>query len=439
VVRARRFPMVLALLGVGLALALAACGGSDADSDGGDRQVTLKFLTGEAENARDQAAMDAVIDRFNDAHPGVRVKIEAVPVNDLRTVLRTRLVSGAGPDVFGYDAGSGYGGVLAKAGLVLPLDDAYEKNGWKIYPWARSRATYGGKTYGVPDSVEELGVFYNADLFAKLGVQPPATIQDLEHIADLAKQQGLIPLAYGDKDGWPGSHLFSMAVSNAVGRQGLDRILYDTGRWDDPQVVSAIDVFFRQFADKGYLPTGANGIGYDDANALFYAGKAAMLPTGTWLVSDLAQKATFKVGFFPFPSLDGSTATPPAGVGMAWFVSAKSKHQAEAIEFLNYMVSDQAAKQRIETLSTIPAFNVDTSGLKVSPLFKEVLTDLGQAQDDQAFGYNLDALTPASFNDVMYSGFQEVLGGKRTPQQQAANLQAAWETAKQAGDVLEKP
>ena len=418
------------------ALLLAACGGSSS-SDG--KKVTIKFLTGQAENSRDEAEAKAEVDEFNKENPGIQVQRESIPPDQVRTVLKTRLASGSGPDVFSYDTGPGFGGVLAKANLLAPLDDAYDKYGWKIYPWARARATYGGKTYGVPVQVEEVGIFYNADLFSKLGVQPPKTVQDLEHIADLAKQQGLTPFAFGDKDQWPAGHQFSMTVSNLLGRKGLDDILYGNGSWNTPKVVTAIDVFFHQFQQKGYLPKGTNGISYDDANALFYAGKAAMVPTGTWLVSDLSQKAPFKVGFFPFPSIDGSAIAPPAGVGSGWFVSAKSAHKDAAIKFINFMIGDKMAKRQIERLNDIPAFKVDTSNLQISPLFKQVLGDLSKSEDEGAFGYNIDVLTPSNFNDVMSSGFQDVLNGNRSPQQQAAQLEAAWEKAKKAGDILEKP
>ena len=43
------------------------------------------------------------------------------------------------------------------------------------------------------------------------------------------------------------------------------------------------------------------------------------------------------------------------------------------------------------------------------------------------FGYNVDVLAPPEFNDAMQNGFQAILAGDKTPEQQAADLQAAWE------------
>jgi raffinose/stachyose/melibiose transport system substrate-binding protein len=232
-----------------------------------------------------------------------------------------------------------------------------------------------------------------------------------------------------------------MTISNLLGRKGLDEILYGDGKWNSPEGVRAIDVFFKQFNEKGYFPRGVVGLGYDDANALFFSGRAAMNPTGTWLVNDITQKARFEAGFFPFPSIDGSEISPPAGVGAARFVAAKTKNREAALEFLNYLTTDEEVqKQKISFFNAIPAQPAETEGLEISPLFQEVLGDLAKAADDSdAFGYNIDVLTPQNFNQVMSQGFQDVLAGKRTPQQQADALQAAWEEAKAAGDILAKP
>ncbi|MBA2534751.1 MAG: extracellular solute-binding protein, partial [Rubrobacter sp.] len=225
---------------------------------------------------------------------------------------KTRLQSDQPPDAFSYDTGPGFGGVLADAGLLLPLEDAYKKNGWKTYDWAKQRATYNGTVYGVPDQVEEIIVYYNKNLIP----EEPKTVDELRQIADDLKEQGKTPFAFGDQEQWPAGHIFSIGISNMLGREGLDNILYGDGRWDVPEVEEAVNLLFRNFVDSGYYPDGVNALTYDDTNALFFAGDAGMLPTGTWLVSTIVESVRdFEVGFFPFPSIDGSGIAPPAGVG----------------------------------------------------------------------------------------------------------------------------
>jgi hypothetical protein len=42
------------------------------------------------------------------------------------------------------------------------------------------------------------------------------------------------------------------------------------------------------------------------------------------------------------------------------------------------------------------------------------------------FGYIVDVLAPAEFNEMMLSGFQTILVGDKTAEQQTADLQTAW-------------
>jgi raffinose/stachyose/melibiose transport system substrate-binding protein len=439
----RALALLAALL---LALGAAACGGSDDDgggnggAKGGGEKTTVKFLTGRSEVAANEKESKRLIEVFEKQNPNITVKREAMDSDQLRTVMNTRLGSNNAPDLITYDTGPGFGGVLARSNLIQPIEDAYSKFGWDIFDWAKQRATYGGKTYGVPDQVEEVGIYYNKDLFEKLGFNDePKTLDEFMAIAEKAKQNDLIPLAFGDQEQWPAGHQFSMLVSNLLGREGLDEILYGDGKWNSPKVVKAIDIFFRQFNDKGYFPKGVNGLGYDDANQLFYSGKAVMVPTGTWLVSEISQTVKFDVGFFPFPAIDGSKIAAPAGVGSGWFIPAKAKNREGALKLLNFFVqSDAALKSGLTVFNAIPAHPVETEGLEIPPLFKEVLTDL-EKTDESAFGYNIDVLTPQNFNEVMFTGFQSVLSGQRSPQEQADKLQQAWEKAKAKGDILEKP
>jgi raffinose/stachyose/melibiose transport system substrate-binding protein len=261
-------------------------------------------------------------------------------------------------------------------------------------------------------------------------------LEELRAIADKVKGRGKIPFGFGDQEQWPAGHQFSIGVSNVLSREGLDNILYGDGRWDTPGVVEVVDLFFRDFNESGYYPEGVNAVTYDAANALFYSGEAAMLPTGTWLVPTIAETVQdFEVDFFAFPSISGSGISPPAGLGDVLFVSKDAKNSVGAIKFINYLLQEETFRKALEVFNTIPAQPIETQGLNVPELFKSVLDDLSKSTEERAFDYNTDVLTPANFNDVMFTGFQDVLGGSRTPQEQVNELQAAWEKAKRQGKI----
>ena len=418
--------------GVGLTgaalLGAAGCGGSL----GGNKEV-VRFFTGTEETAtQDREVTEIQVNRFEKQHPKYTLEREAIQSDEIRKVIYSRLRSDESPDVFSYDTGPGFGGVLADAGLLYPLEKTYQQKGWSIYDWAKQRATYNGTLYGVPDQVEEIVLYYNKNLVPEV----PKTVEELRQIADELKGRGIIPFAFGNQERWPAGHMFSIGVSNLLGREGLDDILYADGRWDTPEVEEAIDLLFRDFEESSYYPQNVNAITYDEASALFYSGEAAMLPTGTWLVPEIVQTVQdFEVGFFPFPSIAGSGISPPAGLGSGLFVAKGASNLQGAIEFIDYLLQDSTARLIIEKLNVIPAQPVNSKGLDVPELFKEVLEDLSASPEGQSFGYNIDVLAPQNFNEVMFTGFQEVLGGSRSPAEQSAALQDAWATAEKQGKI----
>src|SRR5919199_2669125 len=243
--------------GAGLAgatlLGAAGCGQS------GNKKVVSYFTGTEETTALEREAIEIDVNGFEKQHPNYDMQREAIDPDDFRRVIKSRLQSDQPPDVFSCDTGPGFGGVLADAGLLYPLEKAYKEKGWDIYEWAKQRATYNGTVYGVPDQVEEIVVYYNKDLVP----EEPQTLEELRRVAEEHKLRGTIPLAFGNREQYPAGHLFSIGASNLLGRQGLDNILYGNGRWDVPEVVEAIDLFFRNFVESGYYPQNVNAVTFD--------------------------------------------------------------------------------------------------------------------------------------------------------------------------------
>jgi raffinose/stachyose/melibiose transport system substrate-binding protein len=331
---------------------------------------------------------------------------------DVSTILKNK---------FGYDTGPGFAGALAKAGLVYDLTAAYEQYAWPVYDFAKQRVTFDGKLVGVPSQIEELGVYYNKDVFARLGIEQPQNLDDLKTAAQKIKDAGTIPMVVSDKEGWEGGHLLSMSLSSAVGGEAMDQLINGQKPWNSPEVVSSLAVW-QDLQKAGYLNKSPTAVSYDTGNSLFYTGKAAMLPTGSWLALDIERNVTFEVGFIPFPAPSGPGIFS-GGLGSGTFVSASSKHADAAITFLNYGMSEEHGRWAVEKLQDIPAYPVNTEGIEASPLFKQVLDDSAKiAGGTGDFGYNIDVLTTDAFNNAMWKGMQGLLTDQTTPQKVADSL-----------------
>ena len=123
-------------------------------------------------------------------------------------------------------------------------------------------------------------------------------------------------------------------------------------------------------------------------------------------------------------------------MGSGYFVAKNAKNPEGALTFIDYMIQDDTERLAMEKFNTIPAHPVNTEGLAVPELFKQVLADLSQEGQSKSFGYNIDVLAPQNFNEVMFTGFQEVLDGSRSAEEQATALQEAWAEAKKQGKLV---
>ena len=169
------------LLGSAVCVLATACTGQTASSgeDEAGGAGTLQYLIEQLEDAESLSRLEDHLAEFEQSS-GIDVEVQQLDVDTMRTVLQTQLRSEEGPDVFNWGSGPGIGGALAEAGLLYDLTDAYEENGWEVYDFAKERVTYDGKVYGVPGELETIGVFYNKDKFAELGLEEPQNLDDLE-------------------------------------------------------------------------------------------------------------------------------------------------------------------------------------------------------------------------------------------------------------------
>ena len=89
----------------------------------------------------------------------------------------------------------------------------------------------------------------------------------------------------------------------------------------------------------------------------------------------------------------------------------------------------------VTEINAIPAYPVDTTGLDLPELQAFAFAIVEEYAD--SMGYNIDVLTPANYNKVMWDGFAAVLAGTKTAEEQMLDLEAAMQEAIEAGDVLD--
>ncbi len=389
----------------------------------------------------ESAVADAIYAAFQEANPNVKIVREAFQTAQMRDTVNTAISSGSGPDVIFYDAGPGYAGVLADAGFLLPLTDYAAKFGWdeRVSPPALEATSLNGVLYGMPLQTDLIGMYANKTLLDQEGLTAPNTLDEMVTFCAAAKEKGYIPVAFSNNPGWSAFHQFSMTANQNIGPAAMrDLLVNHKGRWDTPEMTEAITAFFVTMQDAGCFADDVNAIQYDDGNSLFYSGQALLNTTGSWIAGEIATNMPDQdVQFVPFPLIkESNEPTWISGVGSAFYINASTAHPDEAAAFVDFLFNQDSVEKWLGEAKYFVPVAFDASALDLDPVTAQIVTVLQEAGDSGAlFGYNIDVMAPPAFNDMMQNGFQAVLAGDKTAEQQAADLQAAWEEGMPAADA----
>ena len=148
-------------------LVAASCTGGGADTT-----VTMQIF-GDPAEAR---AYQQLIDVFEDANPGVGVRLTVVgSQDDHMTKLTTAFSAGNPPDLFliNYRRFA----QLADRGVLEPLETRLDRSGVlreaDLYPEAVDAFRFGGPLVCLPQNISTPVVYYNEDLLNDAGLPPP--------------------------------------------------------------------------------------------------------------------------------------------------------------------------------------------------------------------------------------------------------------------------
>ncbi len=377
-------------------------------------------------------AMDELITTCKPELGGASVLRTVVPSIGIRESYRLAVSAGKTPDLaYTWPAASVLSG-YARNKAVAPLDDYYEKYDWKqVNTFYRGRNSYEGHIYAVPMEQDLMGVYYNKALFEQHGVAVPKTYAEFQAAVEKFKEAGVTPIAFGNRDRWPATNTLSLILGLTSGKQLEEDVLFGDTPWTNDAFKKASETF-RSWADSGYFPSGFNGIGYDEANALFIGGQAAMTITGTWVLQDMARNAKFDLGVFMLPPIaDGVAAGTMWGEGSQWQISASADKavQDAAAAYVNCLISQKSRQVWVEKGYLVPIGTTvdELSGWNALPVVKDFYK-LGLATPDANF-YDLHTTVPESVTQVLYPELQRLIGGETTADDFLAAMQKAWQTA----------
>ena len=237
-------------------------------------------------------AQEELNKQFQQKYPNVKIERVSRSFSDLKTTLKLALTSKNPPDVVQANQGYPDMGSFVSGGLLRPEDDYAKLYGWDTYYpeqqlninkfSADGKDWQSGNLYGVSQTGEIVGVYYNRKILKDLNLEVPQTITEFEAMLPTIKDSGMLPIAYGDVEKSPGIHIYGITQGAIAGEQAVTELVTGrSGAWTDEPSVKAAQTI-QDWATKGYITEGANGISRDVALAEFGKGKAAFVITGTW-------------------------------------------------------------------------------------------------------------------------------------------------------------
>jgi multiple sugar transport system substrate-binding protein len=322
-----------ALLGA-YVLGLAGCGGSP--SGAGSKTLTFVVWGGPAE----EAGFRGAIERYEEKNPGVKIDLLVAPYDNY-VKINTLLAAGLAPDLMRvqYQVLGRYSSAEALVDLSEYLEPGY---GDAFTPAMWQAVSDEGRPYALPHHTDTMAVFYNTDIFGKLGIEVPQSLKESWTWDEF------IRVARRLKESGEADYPFSMAWQSLPsayrwmwflfqhGGQLLDDDL--TGpQIDTPAGVETI-AWHKTWFDENLVPPSTSIKSTEATEALFANGTTAMMLNGNWLMPFLqtGMSAGWDVTYM---IRDVAMASDMGGNAVA--ITRDSKNPELAADFLKHLVSEE--------------------------------------------------------------------------------------------------
>ena len=251
----------------------------------------------------DREAKLAMIERFEAENPGITVKYEGMEGEAYKTKIKTVVSANNLPDIFGYWVGEQFK-TLVNSGNVEDLSSVFEEDTAfrdTFVPGSLDAVSYDGKVYGAPTSITCMAVWYNKAIFEENGVEVPKTFEDLKGVINTLSDKGVTPIIVGAKDRWPLLGWYSYLAQRIGGVDLYNEVCSGDKNFTEDAYVQAGEEI-KALAKKGFI-NGCMSVDATTAEALFAAGKGAILITGSWSIPTFTEdpERAKDFSYFPIP------------------------------------------------------------------------------------------------------------------------------------------
>jgi raffinose/stachyose/melibiose transport system substrate-binding protein len=374
-----------------------------------------------------EATWDQIVAEYEALHPDVDIEVTVLENEAFKSKITTVMQSGDPPDIF-RSWGGGVMNAYAEAGLLRDISPELQGEwGDSIGEGALGVYSYQGKYYGVPYDMGAVGFWYNKELFTQAGIpNPPATWSAYLDACEKLKAIGVTPIALGEADKWPGHFYWVYLAVRLGGKAAFDKAYSGTGSFTDQPFVKAGELLLNLTAldpfQDGFL-----GATYGDQSGIMADGLAGMELMGQWAPYAQVGNAEDgiglgdKLGFFPFPMVQGGAGKPTDVMGGGnGFIVGKDAPD-EAVDFLKFITNLENNSLLTEKGFVTPTVKGAEDSIQ-DPLMKEVQKLVSAAEYFQLY---YDQYLPPAVGEAVKDATQGLFAGTLTPLQAAQMIEDA--------------
>lgn len=383
-------------------------------------------------------AQQKVNAEFEAKYPNIKIHRVLKSFNDYENTIKLALSSPNPPDVTQINQGYGDLATFVQAGLLLLLDRYAKAYGWERHynpalldqNRANSHGLWGvGQLYGPSNQAELVGLYYNKKLLAKLGMQPPSTLPQLQADLPKIKAAGMLPINLGTSDKYGAIHIFGMIQAILAGPTEVNNLVFGKGdaKWTDSATMAAATML-QNWARKGYISPGANGQTAADMNTQFGKGNGVFMIDGDWAAPQEQSALGSNVGFTVLSAKPGATPATEGGLSLLWGIPSGSKRPDAAAAYINFLLSPQA-EDTVAQGGDLPALQTATFKPKPGSVQADLYASLHRVVAAGTLLPYLDYTTPDFYN-LLAGNLQDLIGGQASPRQALSALQGDYVTAK---------
>jgi multiple sugar transport system substrate-binding protein len=321
----------------------------------GDPSRVTAMVSGDPEEI---AAYRAVVTAFNRADPDIEVQLQPFADRDQMIVrLSTSIAGGSPPDLFLMNYR--YYGQFAARGALEPMGPYLARStsfrAERFFETAMEPFRWDGQQMCLPQNVSSLVVYYNDDLFAAAGLEPPAEGWRWNEMLRSARRL----TADADGDGRP--EVYGLGIDPEVIRVAPlvwsnGGALFDDGREPsafhiDAAATVAIERFLDLRSRYGVTPTDEE-VEAEDLESRFLNGTLAMLFESRRVVPALRTIQDFGWDVASLPRLKAAVSILHSD---AYCMTASSDAKDAAWRFTEFALGEQGQRIMAETGRTVPS------------------------------------------------------------------------------------